>query len=98
MEIGTRVKHAQGVEAIFLGKAPDSMVKADGSSTVYNLKIGATQAWSDTDFSMVEPEIPLTCVYVVNPAKVGVWRIAGGVLLANLLAGIIAGIAYAMFR
>lgn len=93
MKIGTRVAHTRGAEAIFLGKA-----KADGYSDVFNLKNGTTDLWPNGDFSAVEPETPLTCVYVVNPAKVSVWRIAGGVLLANLLAGIIASVAYAMFR
>ncbi len=87
------------MEAIFLGKAPTSIVREDGTSTVYNLKTGSTDLWANGDFSAVEPETPLTCVYVVNPPpKVGVWRIAGGVLLANVIAGIIAGILYAMIH
>src|ERR1035437_6528515 len=98
MKIGNRIKHTQGVEVIFVGKAPTSIVREDGTSTVYNLKTGSTDLWANGDFSAIEPETPLTCVYVVNTAKVGVWRIAGGVLLANLLAGIIAGAFYAMFR
>lgn len=98
MKIGNRIKHTQGVEAIFLGKAPTSIVREDGTSTVYNLKTGSTDLWANGDFSAVEPETTLNCVYVVNPARVGVWRVALGVLLGNVLAGIIAGVFYAMFR
>ncbi len=93
MKIGTRIAHTKGAEGIFLGNA-----KMDGYSDVFSLKNGTTDLWPNGDFATVEPETPLTCVYVVNPAKVGVWRIAGGVLLANLLAGIIAGVFYAMFH
>ena len=93
MKVGTRVSHTTGAEGIFLGNA-----KEDGCSSVFNLSNGSTQIWPNVGFSMIEVETPVTCVYVVNPAKVGVWRIAGGVVLANLIVGVIVSVIYVLLH
>ena len=92
MKVGTRVVYVDGTEAILLGKA-----MADGHSLVYNLESAGTVEWETKNFSEVPgtQETRLNPVYVVNPSRVGFWKIVFAIMISNILSGILFAIAYA---
>jgi hypothetical protein len=94
MKVGTFVEYQDGTPGIFLGSA-----RATGYSRVYHLAEAVVVEWNNTAFSEKPdfPGFPLSPVYVINsPSKTGVWGIALGVLLGNIIAGALGWLVYAV--
>ena len=86
MKIGARVVSSNGIEGIFLAPCQGGIL-----SRVFNLTTATEGDWVNSLFSEAQPEAePMKPVYIVN-RQVGtpLGRIVGGLLLANLISGVI---------
>jgi hypothetical protein len=95
MKVGTFVEYQDGTPGIFLGPG-----NATGYSLVYHLEKAVVAVWGNTAFSEkpVIPERQLSPVYVINPSKTDIGKLALGVLLGNILTGILGGLIYAVIH
>jgi len=108
VEIGRRIVHKDGETAIYLGSGTEKMVKLndDGTSSwqevskVYSLASGRLMFWSNANWTEDATPGQAQAVVLLNaePVRLKISTVFWGVILAQLVLGIVGGLLFAILH